>query len=84
MSGTAMMTSFGMKKSIRGIPIKITTEYFKKVKGTVYATSSVDITRLVPNTDVVVETMSRNKAGEDVAKCSIVWIISAKERKKVQ
>ena len=86
MSGIGMLTAFQCTseegKHFRGIPIKITTEYIKKAKGTVFASSSFDIQRLVADAEVVLDTVLRNKAGEEVAKCSITWIISVKEKKK--
>lgn len=83
-SGIGMLTAFQCVegKQLRGIPIKITTEYVKKAKGTVFATSLIDMQRLVVDSEVVIEIVLRNKAGEDVANCSITWIISSKEEKK--
>jgi hypothetical protein len=79
---TAMQCDHG---KCRGIPVKITTEYFKKAKGTVYASSSIDMKRLVHGSEVIVETLLSNKAGEELAKCSITWTISGtKENKKAK
>jgi hypothetical protein len=86
-SGIGMLTAFQCGKgNFRGIPTKITTEYFKKAKGTVFASTSFDMKRLVPDSEVIVETLLRNKAGEELARCTITWTISAKkeENKKLQ
>jgi hypothetical protein len=83
-SGIAMLTSFQCGKGkIRGIVVKITTEYSKKAKGRVIASTSLDTKLLVPDAEVVVVTVLTNMAGEELAKCLITWKISAKESKKV-
>lgn len=87
MSGIGMLTAFQVEKGkYRGIPIKINTEYYKKAKGTILASSSFDRKKLGPETkEVVVETVLRNKSdGEEVAKCFITWTISVKESKKAK
>lgn len=79
---TAFQSASEEGKHFRGIPVKISTEYMKKAKGTVYASSDIDMGRLKAGAEVVLETVLRNGAGEDVAKCSITWTISTKEKKK--
>lgn len=83
-SGIGMLTAFqcDQGKGVRGIPIKISTEYFKKAKGAVIASSSIDLSRLVPGTDMVLETVLSNEGGEEVARCSVMWTLSAKGAKK--
>ena len=85
MSGIGMLTAFQVGKGqFRGIPVKITTEYYKKAKGTIEARSSFDMQNLRPDdVEVVVETVLRDQAsGEEVAKCFITWTISAKKEAK--
>eukprot|EP00603_Paraphysomonas_imperforata_P006434 CAMPEP_0114423834 /NCGR_PEP_ID=MMETSP0103-20121206/6366_1 /TAXON_ID=37642 ORGANISM="Paraphysomonas imperforata, Strain PA2" /NCGR_SAMPLE_ID=MMETSP0103 /ASSEMBLY_ACC=CAM_ASM_000201 /LENGTH=197 /DNA_ID=CAMNT_0001592535 /DNA_START=45 /DNA_END=635 /DNA_ORIENTATION=+ len=74
-SGLGMLTAFQVEKGkYRGIPTKITTEYFKKAKVTILACSSIDLKQLQSGKDIVVETVLRDKAsGEEVAKCFITW-----------
>ena len=79
-SGITMLTAFQTdKKEFRGIVVKISTEYVKKAKGRILATSSLDTSRLNTSKDFVVESILTNDSGEELAKCFVSWTVSRKQ-----
>ncbi|MFV2061433.1 MAG: DUF4442 domain-containing protein [Gammaproteobacteria bacterium] len=70
-SGLAMLT--GMSETTRGIPIKISTEYFKKARGLLVAESHVTLPTITDDTDYEIYADIRDSDGEMVARTTVNW-----------
>jgi acyl-coenzyme A thioesterase PaaI-like protein len=70
-SGLAMLT--GMTDTIRGIPTKITTEYFKKARGLLIAESHVTLPTITEDTNYEIYADIRDADGDVVARTTVNW-----------
>ena len=70
-SGLAMLT--GMTKTTRGIPTKITTEYFKKARGLLTAESHVVLPTITEDINYEIYADIRDADGEVVARTTVEW-----------
>ncbi|MCW9012885.1 MAG: DUF4442 domain-containing protein [Gammaproteobacteria bacterium] len=70
-SGLALLG--GLSAHTRGIPTKITTEYFKKARGRLVAESRSDLSQVSENTDFEVFTDIRDQEGDVVARTVVNW-----------
>ena len=74
-SGVCMVTAIQHVKGVKGIPVRIDTEYFQKARGTVTASSQVSLKDLVAcgSNDFKVTSILVDKKGVTVATCSVTW-----------
>lgn len=71
-SGLAMLT--GLPPNIRGIAVKISTEYFKKARGRLVAETRCEVPQVQgEDVEVVVQADIRDRDGDVVARTTAVW-----------
>jgi acyl-coenzyme A thioesterase PaaI-like protein len=71
-SGLAMLT--GLPPNIRGIAVKISTEYFKKARGRLVAETRCEAPQVQgEDVEVVVQADIRDRDGDVVARTTAVW-----------
>ncbi len=70
-SGLAMLT--GMTNTTRGIPTKITTEYFKKARGLLTAESHVDLPTITEDMNYEIYADIHDADGDIVARTTVEW-----------
>lgn len=76
-SGLALLAS--MDDSLRGIPIKISVEYFKKARGTLIAESYSMLPDVVDETEFTLTTDIKDQQNTRVAMVQATWKISKVE-----
>lgn len=76
-SGLALLT--GLQSDARGIVINISTEYFKKARGTLVAECSCNIPLINDDLDFKVETHIVDADNEQVAMTTTIWRLGLKE-----
>jgi len=78
-SGIVLVSQLQQKKDIRGVPIKITTEYYKKARGTLkaisYGTNLSDITK---KCEIILLTDIYDSKNILVAKTFVTWSMEPK------
>ncbi|MFV1981979.1 MAG: hotdog fold domain-containing protein [Thiohalomonadales bacterium] len=70
-SGLAMLT--GLSATTRGIPIKISIEYYKKARGNLLAESTVVVPTVTKETEFEIYTDIRDADGDIVARTTVNW-----------
>ena len=70
-SGLALLS--GLQANARGIVVSITTDYFKKARGTLSAQCRCDIPRVSGDMDYRVTTDIHDRAGACVARTTTTW-----------
>jgi len=70
-SGLALMSS--LPSDVRGIPVNISTDYFKKARGLLVAESTVTPPRVMNDMEFKVKTDVRDKEGDIVATTTVSW-----------
>lgn len=70
-SGLAMLT--GLPADVRGIVLKLETEYLKKARGTLIAESETTVPRVTADTEHVVQAEIRDAATDIVARVRATW-----------
>jgi acyl-coenzyme A thioesterase PaaI-like protein len=71
-SGLAMLT--GLPPNIRGIAVKISTEYFKKARGRLVAETRCEVPQVQgEDSEYVVQADIRDRDGDVVARTTAVW-----------
>lgn len=73
-TGLALLT--GLPKNVRGIVIKITTEYRIKARGDLYATCRCDIPTVNEDLDYEVKTLIKDSNDQTVAIVCVMWRLS--------
>lgn len=78
-SGLLMISCMQRAKSLRGIPVRINTEYMKKARGTIRAVSEApDLAAVSSKRDVIVTSTMYDGKGEVVAKTFVTWAIDVR------
>jgi len=77
-SGLALMSS--LPPDVRGIPVNISTDYFKKARGLLIAESTVIPPRVMNDMEFKVKADIRDKEGEIVATTTVSWRLSLCEK----
>jgi len=70
-SGLAMLT--GLPADVRGIVVKLETEYLKKARGRLVAECETAVPRIVEDTEHVAQAEIRDAAGDVVARVRATW-----------
>lgn len=70
-SGLAMLGA--LPTDTRGIPTKLTIEFFKKARGLLIAESHCSPPKIIEGTDFDVVTDIRDSEGDVVARTSVIW-----------
>ena len=79
-SGLLMVALLQSHRSLRGIPIKITTEYYKKARGVIRAVSTATkLESVTAQCDVECSALIYDASGDLVAKTIVTWTLSVKE-----
>ncbi len=73
-SGLALLAS--MDDSLRGIPVKISVNYYKKARGTLVAESYNQLPEVVDETEYTVKTEIKNQEDLLVAEVHVTWKIA--------
>ena len=82
-SGMVMVTALQYATSVRGIVTKIDTEYYKKARGTITARGvAVDLSDVTDQCDRQAIATLFDKSNNIVAKCTVTWKLSLREKKK--
>ena len=76
-SGLALMTS--APPDVRGIPIRLTTEFFKKARGVLVAESTASFPRATEPIEHEAVAEVRDEAGDVVARVTAVWRVAPLE-----
>jgi len=79
-SGLSMVLSMQQNKGIRGIPKEINIEFFKKSRGTIYASSTSGVGNITKDCDLIAEAILTNKKKEVVAKVKVTWSMQIKNK----
>ena len=77
-SGLALMSS--LPSDIRGIPVNISTDYFKKARGMLIAESVVAAPDVKNDMEFKVKAEVRDKEGDIVATTTVSWRLGVNER----
>ena len=72
-SGLAMLGT--LPNDVRGIPTKLSTEYFKKARGLLTAESHCAIPEITGNTNFKVYADIRDASGDQVARTTVNWCL---------
>ena len=72
-SGILMMCQLENQKCLKGIPVRIAMEYYKKARGSLISKCSGNIKSIKSNCDNDVITLIYNSKEEIVAKCTVTW-----------
>lgn len=79
-SGIAALTALSQKKEIIGIPVRIDTEFFKKGRGRMIATSEIPMSEFKEGISVFVSDI-RDTKNELIAKCKVTWSLRSRKDK---
>ena len=78
-SGILLVSQLQQRKDLRGVPIKITTEYYKKARGTLKATSTAtNLSNITKKNDVTVITDVYDRKNVLVSRTFVTWTIEPK------
>jgi len=81
-SGIVLVSQLQLRKDIRGVPTKISTEYYKKARGTLKAVSkAIDLSTITKKCDVTLVTDIYDSKSELVSKTFVTWTMEPKEPK---
>jgi len=80
-SGIAMMKQLEIHSHLRGIPVKISTEYYKKARGTITGKGSASLTGIDKDCEKDISASLYDTKGELVAKCTVTWSLRMKSPK---
>eukprot|EP00602_Paraphysomonas_sp_CaronLab_P007729 CAMPEP_0185027894 /NCGR_PEP_ID=MMETSP1103-20130426/13178_1 /TAXON_ID=36769 /ORGANISM="Paraphysomonas bandaiensis, Strain Caron Lab Isolate" /LENGTH=112 /DNA_ID=CAMNT_0027562065 /DNA_START=280 /DNA_END=618 /DNA_ORIENTATION=+ len=83
-SGLCLVSAMQHIKGLRGIPVRIDTEYFKKARGRLTATTVLSLKELKdsPGGNFIVVAYVIDSSGVEVAKCSVTWSLKAAKGEK--
>jgi acyl-coenzyme A thioesterase PaaI-like protein len=76
-SGLALLTS--LPSNVRGIPVNISTDYFKKARGILMAESNVIPPEVVDDMEFKVKADIKDKLGDIVATTTVLWQLGLRE-----
>lgn len=76
-SGLALLSS--ISEDVRGIPVTITTDYFKKARGQLLAESIVMPPRVINDMDFKVKADIKDELGDIVATTTVCWRLGLSE-----
>ena len=80
-SGLAMITALQYQPHLRGIPVRIDTEFYRKVRTEAHAKAIVpSITDIKNDSQVTCEANIYDSSDNLVAKCTVTWSISVKSK----
>lgn len=81
-SGLLMVALMQAYPRLRGIPIKVTTEYFKKARGVIRAVSTPsDLAAVTEACDLEVTALVYDSSNDLLCKTTVTWTITVKEHK---
>lgn len=83
-SGVAMMKQLEINSHLKGIPVKISTEYYKKARGTITAKGAVSLKDIAADCEKDTTASLYDSKGELVAKCVVTWSLRVKAPKDVK
>jgi hypothetical protein len=72
-SGVAAFVAMQNTKLVKGIPIQINMEYFKKGRGTMKSTATIDMKLFSASGEVKLESIITDRKNDMIAKCTAVW-----------
>lgn len=78
-SGLALLSS--LPSSVRGIPVNISTDYYKKARGLLVAESHVQLPDIKHDTDIKVKADIVDQEGDIVATTTVCWRLGVRELK---
>lgn len=76
-SGLALLSS--LPANVRGIPVNISTDYFKKARGTLTAESTVAPPEVKTDMEFKVKADIKDKQGDIVATTTVCWKLGLRE-----
>lgn len=83
-SGIVLVSQLQLRKDLRGVPVKITTEYYKKARGTLKAVSNaIDLSNITKKCDITLVTDIYDIQGVLVSKTFVTWTMEPKELKVI-
>jgi hypothetical protein len=80
-SGICVFAAMEYVPNVKGIPVKISMEYYKKGRGRMTATSTISLNEIIPNTTCIFESLITNGKQELIAKCMVTWTMSDSDKK---
>lgn len=81
-SGVAMMKQLEINSHLKGIPVKITTDYYKKARGTITAKGAVSLSGITADCEKDTVASLFDSKGDLVAKCVVTWSLRVKSPSK--